>query len=93
MLKALFIGITILTSSCKQTDSEQIRKPNTSWQSTINPLCILDARAEKQRLNNGLFPSIDFSIDSMAFTENPLTLQANAPKSVTLYVEVDQSGK
>jgi hypothetical protein len=29
----------------------------------------------------------------MAFTENPLTLQANAPKSVILYVEVDQSGK
>ena len=60
----------------------------------INPLCILDARAEKQLTQQWdcFQASISRSI-SMAFTENPLTLQANAPKSVTLYVEVDQSGK
>ena len=94
MLRELFIGILILTSSCNQTDSEQIRKPNTAWQSTdqppVYPGC--ESRETTTQQWDCFQASISRSI-SMAFTENPLTLQANAPKSVILYVEVDQSGK
>ena len=94
MLRALFIGILILTNSCNQTDSEQIRKPNTAWQSTdqppVYPGC--ESRGTTTEQWDCFQASISRSI-SMAFTENPLLLQANAPKSVILYVEVDQSGK
>ena len=94
MLRELFIGILILTSSCNQTDSEQIRKPNTAWQSTdqppVYPGC--ESREPTTEQWDCFQASISRSI-SLAFTENPLPLQANAPKSVILYVEVDQSGK
>lgn len=94
MLRALFIGILILTNSCNQTDSEQIRKPNTAWQSTdqppVYPGC--ESRETTTQQWDCFQASISRSI-SMAFTENPLPLQVNAPKSVTIYVEVDQSGK
>ena len=94
MLRALFIGILILTNSCNQTDSEQIRKPNVAWQSTdqppVYPGC--ESRETTTEQWDCFQASISRSI-SLAFTENPLPLQANAPKFVTIYVEVDQSGK
>ena len=94
MLRALFIAILILTNSCNQTDSEQIRKPNVAWQSTdqppVYPGC--ESRETTTEQWDCFQASISRSI-SMAFTENPLPLQVNAPKSVTIYVEVDQSGK
>lgn len=94
MLRALFIAILILTNSCNQTDSEQIRKPNVAWQSTdqppVYPGC--ESRETTTEQWDCFQASISRSI-SLAFTENPLPLQANAPKFVTIYVEVDQSGK
>lgn len=94
MLRALFIGILILANSCNQTDAEQIRKPNTAWQSTDQPPVYPGCESRETTADQWdcFQASISRSI-SMAFTENPLPLQANAPKSVILYVEVDQSGK
>ena len=94
MLRALFIWTLILANSCNQTDTEQIRKPNTAWQSTdqppVYPGC--ESRETTTEQWDCFQASISRSI-SLAFTENPLPLQANAPKFVTIYVEVDQSGK
>ena len=93
MLRALFIGILILANSCNQTDAQQIRKPNIAWQSTDQPPVYPGCRERNDCRSMDCFQaSISRSI-SMAFTENPLPLQANAPKSVILYVEVDQGGK
>ena len=94
MLRALFIGLLILANSCNQTDAEQIRKPNTAWQSTDQPPVYPGCETRETIADQWdcFQASISRSI-SMAFTENPLQLQANAPKSVILYVEVNQSGK
>ena len=94
MLRALFIGILILVNFCNQTDTEKIRKPNTAWQSTDQPPVYPGCESRETTADqwNCFQASVSRSI-SMAFTENPLPLQANAPKSVILYVEVDQSGK
>lgn len=94
MLRALFIGLLILANSCNQTDAEQIRKPNTAWQSTDQPPVYPGCETRQTTADQWdcFQASISRSI-SMAFTENPLQLQANAPKSVILYVEVNQSGK
>ena len=94
MFRALFIGLLILANSCNQTDAEQIRKPNTAWQSTDQPPVYPGCETRQTTADQWdcFQASISRSI-SMAFTENPLQLQANAPKSVILYVEVNQSGK
>lgn len=94
MLRILFIGIFILVNTCNQTDAEQIRKPNTAWQSTDQPPVYPGCESAETTVDQWdcFQASISRSI-SMAFTENPLPLHPNAPKSVILFLEVDQSGK
>ena len=94
MLKTFFIGILILANSCNQTDAEQIRKPNTSWQSTdqppVYPGC--EDRESTAAQWDCFQASISRSV-GVYFTDNPFPLNPNAPNTVVLHLTVDQSGK
>jgi hypothetical protein len=94
MLRAFFIGLIILANSCNQTDAEQIRKPNTSWQSTdqppVYPGC--EDRESTAEQWDCFQASISRAV-GVYFTDNPFPLNPNAPKAVVLNVTVDQRGK
>ena len=94
MLRAFFIGLIILANSCNQTDAEQVRKPNTSWQSTdqppVYPGC--EDRESTAEQWDCFQASISRAV-GMYFTDNPFPLNPNAPKAVVLHVAVDQRGK
>lgn len=94
MLKAFFIGILILANSCNQTDAEQIRKPNTSWQSTDQPPVYPGCEDRESTADqwNCFQASISRAV-GVFFTDNPFPLNPNAPKAVVLHVGVDQRGK
>ena len=94
MLRAFFIGLIILASSCNQTDAEQIRKPNTSWlladQPPVYPGC------EDRESTTDQWDCFQASISravGVYFTDNPFQLNPNAPMEVVLHVAVDQIGK
>jgi len=94
MFRAFFIGVIILANSCNQTDAEQVRKPNTSWQSTdqppVYPGC--EDRESKAAQWDCFQVSISRAV-GVFFTDNPFKIDPNAPKAVILHVAVDQSGK
>ena len=94
MLRAFFIGLIILANACNQTDAEQVRKPNTSWQSTdqppVYPGC--EDRESTAEQWDCFQASISRAV-GMYFTDNPFPLNPNAPKAVVLHVAVDQIGK
>ena len=94
MLRAFFIGLIILANACNQTDTEQVRKPNTSWQSTdqppVYPGC--EGRESTAAQWDCFQASISRSV-GVYFTDNPFSLNPNAPKAVVLHVAVDQRGK
>ena len=94
MLRAFFIGLILLANACNQTDAEQVRKPNTSWQSTdqppVYPGC--EDRESTAAQWDCFQASISRSV-GVYFTDNPFTVNPNAPKQVMLTVVVDQSGR
>ena len=94
MLRAFFIGVIILANSCNQTNAEQVRKPNTSWQSTDQPPVY--PGCENRESTADQWDCFQASISravGVFFTDNPFPLNPNAPKAVVLHVAVDQSGK
>ena len=94
MLRAFFIGLIILANSCNQTDAEQVRKPNTSWQSTDQPPVY--PGCEDRESTTAQWDCFQASISravGVYFTDNPFPLNPNAPKAVVLHVAVDQRGK
>ena len=94
MLRAFFIGLILLANACNQTDAEQVRKPNTSWQSTdqppVYPGC--EDRESTAAQWDCFQASISRSV-GVYFTDNPFSLNPNAPRAVVLHVVVDQRGK
>jgi hypothetical protein len=93
MLRAFFIGLIILANSCNQTDAEQVRKPNTSWQSTDQPPVY--PGCEERESTAAQWDCFQASISravGVYFTDNPFSLNPNAPKVVVLHVAVDQKG-
>lgn len=94
MWRELFIGVLVLTSSCSQTGAEQIRKPNTAWQSSDQPPVY--PGCENRETTAAQWDCFQASISraiSMTFSKSPLPLHSKAPKSVVLFVEVDRNGK
>ena len=94
MLRAFFIGLIMLANACNQTDAEQVRKPNTSWQSTdqppVYPGC--EGRESTAAQWDCFQASISRSV-GVYFTDNPFYLNPNAPRAVVLHLVVDQRGK
>jgi hypothetical protein len=94
MFRTFFIGLILLANACNQTDAEQVRKPNTSWQSTdqppVYPGC--EDRESTAAQWDCFQASISRSV-GVYFTDNPLSLNPNAPRAVVLHVVVDQRGK
>ena len=94
MLRAFFIGLILLANACNQTDAEQVRKPNTSWQSTdqppVYPGC--EDRESTAAQWDCFQASISRSV-GVYFTDNPFSLNPYAPRAVVLHVVVDQRGK
>ena len=94
MLRAFFIGLIMLANACNLTDAEQVRKPNTSWESTdqppVYPGC--EDRESTAAQWNCFQASISRAV-GVYFTDNPFTLNPNAPKAVVLHVAVDLRGK
>ena len=94
MLRAFFIGLIMLANACNQTDAEQVRKPNTSWQSTdqppVYPGC--EGRESTAAQWDCFQASISRSV-GVYFTDNPFSLNPNAPRAVVLHLVVDQRGK
>ena len=94
MLRAFFIGLIILANACNQTVVEQVRKPNTSWQSTDQPPVY--PGCEDRESTTAQWDCFQASISraiGVYFTDNPFSLNPNAPKAVVLHVAVDQRGK
>ena len=94
MLRAFFIGAILLANSCNQSDAEQVRKPNTSWQSTDQPPVY--PGCEDRDSTSAQWSCFQASISravGVFFTDNPFPLNPNAPKAVVLHVVVDQRGK
>ena len=94
MLRAFFIGLIILANACNQTDAEQVRKPNTSWQSTDQPPVY--PGCEDRESTTDQWDCFQASISravGVYFTDNPFPLNPNEPKEVVLHVAVDQRGK
>ena len=94
MLRAFFIGLIILANACNQTNAEQVRKPNTSWQSTDQPPVYPGCEDRESTTDqwNCFQASISRAV-AVYFTDNPFQLNPNAPKEVVLHVAVDQMGK
>ena len=94
MLRTFFIWVIMLTNSCTLTDSEEIRKPNTSWQSNDQPP-VFPGCEDRETISaqwDCFQASISRSV-GVYFTDNPFTVNPNAPKQVMLTVVVDQSGR
>ena len=94
MMKTFFIGLIILANACNQTDAEQVRKPNTTWQTTdqppVYPGCEdIESIAAQWDCFQG---SISRAIGAF-FTDNPLRINPTAPNTLVLYISVDHSGK
>ena len=94
MLRAFFIGLIILANACNQTVAEQVRKPNTSWQSNDQPPVYPGCETrETTALQWDCFQASISRAVGVYFTDNPFSLNPNAPKAVVLHVAVDQRGK
>ena len=94
MLRTFFIWVIMLTNSCTLTDSEEIRKPNTSWQSNDQPP-VYPGCEDRETISaqwDCFQASISRSV-GVYFTDNPFSLNPNAPRAVVLHVVVDQRGK
>ena len=93
MLRAFFIGLIILANACNQTDGEQVRKPNTSWQSTDQPPVYPGCEDKESTTSQWdcFQASISRSV-GVYFTDNLFPLNPNAPNTVVLHVAVDQRG-
>jgi hypothetical protein len=94
MLRAFFIGVIMLANSCNQTDTEQVRKPNTSWQSSDQPPVYPGCEDRESTADQwDCFQASISRAVGVFFTDNPFPLNPNAPKAVILHVIVDQRGK
>lgn len=94
MLRVFFIGLIMLANACNQTDAEQVRKPNISWQSTDQPPVY--PGCENKESIAAQWDCFQASISRairMHFNDNPFQINPNAPKIVVLHVAVDKSGK
>ena len=92
MLRAFFIGAILLANSCNQSDAEQVRKPNTSWQSTDQPPVY--PGCEDRDSTSAQWSCFQASISravGVFFTDNPFPLNPNAPKAVVRVL--DESGE
>ena len=94
MFRTFFIGLILLANACNQIEAEQVRKPNTSWQSTdqppVYPGC--EDRESTAAQWDCFQASISRSV-GVYFTDTPFSLNPNAPRAVVLHVVVDQRGK
>ena len=94
MMRTFFIGMIILANACNQTDAEQVRKPNTTWQSTDQPPVYPGCEDRESTADQwDCFQASISRAVGVYFTDNPFPLNPNAPKSVVLHVAVDQNGK
>ena len=94
MLRVFFIGLIMLANACKQTDAEQVRKPNISWQSTDQPPVY--PGCENRESIAAQWDCFQASISRaiwIYFIDKPIQINPNAPKTVLLHVAVDKSGK
>jgi hypothetical protein len=74
--------------------AEQVRKPNTSWQSTDQPPVYPGCEDRESTTDQwDCFQASTSRAVGVYFTDNPFPLNPNAPKAVVLHVAVDQRGK
>ena len=94
MLRVFFIVAIMLAISCNQTDANQVRKPNTSWQSTDQPPVYPGCEDRESTATQwDCFQASISRAVGVYFTDNPFPLNPNAPKEVIIHLTVDQSGK
>ena len=94
MLRVFFIVAIMLAISCNQTDADQVRKPNTSWQSTDQPPVYPGCEDRESIASQwDCFQASISRAVGVYFTDNPFPLNPIAPKEVIIYLTVDQSGK
>ena len=91
MIRVFFIGFLVLTISCKQTD--QVRKPDTSWQSTdqspVFPGCEVKETIPEQWI---CFQDSVLQRVEAFFAENPIENVNDTLASILLYLRVDHHG-
>ena len=93
MLRTFFIGVIILANACNKSDAEQVRKPNTSWQSTDQPPVYPGCEDRESTVSQwDCFQASISRAVGVYFTDNPFPLNPNVPKAVVLHVAVDQRG-
>ena len=84
----------MLANSCNQTDADQVRKPNTSWQSNDQPPVYPGCEDRESTATQwDCFQASISRAVGVYFTDNPFPLNPIAPKEVIIYLTVDQSGK